>query len=76
VCLRSAGEGRKEARKKDRGIKNSRNPTSKLFLQDNTIIRILAIERLNTIILLVFYDKISKRLMVCLDNLSALFGVP
>jgi hypothetical protein len=48
-----------------------------IIFKNNKMISIVAIELLNTILLHVFNDNISpKRLMICLDNYSALFGVP
>jgi hypothetical protein len=55
VCRGSLEKGRKGVRK-NRGIKNLRNPSSRLFLKI-TMIRILAVKILNTILLLFFMIK-------------------
>jgi hypothetical protein len=45
------------------------------IFKSNAMFRILAIEIVNTILLPIFNDKILEKLMVCLDNFSAFFGV-
>jgi hypothetical protein len=54
------GEGHKEGRK-NLEIKKSPKSTISIIFKNNTIIRIIAIELLNTILLLVFNDKISPK---------------
>jgi hypothetical protein len=46
-----------------------------IIFKNNTMISILAIELLNTIFIF-NYKIFPKKLMVCLDNFSTLFGVP
>jgi hypothetical protein len=49
-----------------------------ILFRNNTVIRILAIERLNRIstLIILMIKSLLKKLMVCLDNFSALFSVP
>jgi hypothetical protein len=48
-----------------------------IIIKNDIMIRILATELLNIILLLVFIDRLSPlKLMVDLDNFNALFGVP
>jgi hypothetical protein len=51
-----------------------------IIFKNNSVIEILAIELLNAILLLGFLmiKSLCKKikLMVCLDNVSTLFGVP
>jgi multisubunit Na+/H+ antiporter MnhF subunit len=48
-----------------------------IIFRNNTMIRILAIELLNRILILIILmiKSLLKKLMVCLDNFSALFSV-
>jgi hypothetical protein len=52
------GKGRKEEGKNS-GIKESPKSMTNIIFQNNTVIRIFAIELLNTTLLFVFNDKIS-----------------
>jgi hypothetical protein len=49
-----------------------------IIFKNNTMIRILAIELLNRILILIILitKSLLKKLMVWLDNFSALFSVP
>jgi hypothetical protein len=49
-----------------------------IIFRNNTMIRILSIELLNRILILIILmiKSLLKKLMVCLDNFSALFSVP
>jgi multisubunit Na+/H+ antiporter MnhF subunit len=48
-----------------------------IIFRNNTMIRILAIELLNRILILILMIKsLLKQLMVCHDNFSALFCAP
>jgi hypothetical protein len=73
-----AGVRGKVEKKREKKLKKKkrRNPRSTLCLKI-TLIRIIAIEVLNTILLLAFrMIKSLLKMMVCLDNFSALCGVP
>jgi multisubunit Na+/H+ antiporter MnhF subunit len=49
-----------------------------IIFRNNTMIRILAIELLNKILILIILTikSLLKKLTVCLDNFIALFSVP
>jgi hypothetical protein len=49
-----------------------------IIFRNNIVIRILAIQLLNRILILIMLmiKSLHKKLMVCLDNFSVLFGVP
>jgi hypothetical protein len=69
--------GRSKRSEKNWWIKNSSKSMINIIFKNNTVIRILVIDLLNTILLLVFLmiKSVLKKLIVCLNNFSALFGL-
>jgi hypothetical protein len=66
------GGSRKEGRK-DGGMKKLSKSIIKIIFKNNTMIRILAIELSNTILLLVFIIiSLIQKVILCPDNFSAL----